>query len=654
MAFEWAKGVGGPLKDLADASAVDAEGNVYVTGHFEDTVDFDPGPDVHKMVSRDRDDIFVLKLNAAGEFVWAKQFGGKGSSLLSEIGNSIAVDPTGGVLVGGQFQDTMNFDSGSGVPSLIAIGNVDAFILRLDMDGNVKWAHRFGGSSADNVTEITCDNLGNVYATGTFRGPVDFNPDTAQFVLTASSVDVFALKLDKEGKFQWANQMNTTGIIKFGFSIITDAAGSVYIGGQRSSSGAGTAGYIWKLDKAGNDLWEYKVDGASTDHVNSINYDPGGYIYASGGFSGPVDFDNGTGQTLLTSKGKLDIFVLKIDTGANFIWAKAIGGDENERGNSIARDYSGNVYVTGGFEGSVDFDPGSQQATLNAKGVSDAFLLKLNSEGQYQWAYNMGGGNSTTVGNSISIDSHGALYACGYYWYEPIDFDPGPGAERPPAMGSQDAFILKWVCNDTTTGTFVDSACIDYTLLGETFTESGTYTLRTPNAAGCDSIITLYLTIPVLEPVINVNGLVLGTAEDYSSYQWFLNGIIIPGATGANYTVKENGDYTVEVTNEMGCEGVSSVYKVTNVPVGIHAPALLSEQIKVYPNPASEQITIANPTDARFLDVAVINVLGQIIQSLPVQPVPIQQIDIRQLPVGYYLLRLQTDQGVVVRPLEVL
>ncbi len=200
----------------------------------------------------------------------------------------------------------------------------------------------------------------------------------------------------------------------------------------------------------------------------------------------------------------------------------------------------------------------------------------------------------------------------------------------------------------------VDSACVQYVLLGTTFTESGTYILRTPNTAGCDSVITLKLTIPVLEPIINVEGLVLGVVEAYSSYQWFLNGTLIPGATDREYIVTENGDYTVKVTNVMGCEGLSAVYKVTNVPLGIRESNLWATHIRIYPNPASIQLNISNASGAILQQVDVINVLGQVVHSQPLRSARMEQLDVRQWAPGYYILRMQTDRGVVVRPFEVL
>lgn len=653
--LDWARHLGGKLEENVRGLVTDAAGNVYITGGFRDTADFDPGPGTYNLVAQGSMDIFVAKLNAAGQLVWAIQVGSGATGTSIEMGSTITLDPFGHVLIGGSFADVADFDPGPGVFNLTSNGGQsDAFVLKLDTAGNFKWAVSIGNTGADGTRGIVSDTAGNVYVTGRFDGTVDFDPGTPQFFLSAAvSTDAFVLKLDSAGKFVWATQYNTTGLSAEGLDILLDNEGHVYVGGGGTIvPGTSSGGFIWKLDNSGTPLWTYIINGIFNDHTQGIAFDPAGYVYAVGWFADVVDFDQGAGQALLTCVGVRDMYVLKVDTAGNFVWVKGVGAARTDEARGISLDSRGNVFVTGAFNDTVDFDPGPGVANLVSNGGNDPFILKLDSAGNYQWAFSVGSVAGTEWGQNVTIDAHGTVHFLGNF-HNTIDAEPGAGVTNLVSNGGSDVFLIKLVCNDTTTGTFTDSACVEYTLLGETFTESGIYTLRTPNAAGCDSIITFHLTIPFLEPVINVDGLVLGTAADYSSYQWLLNGIVIPGATGAKYTVKENGDYTVEVTNEMGCKGLSSVYKVTNVPVGINAPVVLTE-LKVYPNPASEQITIANPTDARFLNIAIVNVLGQVIQNLPVQPVRVQQIDIRQLPAGYYLLRLQTEQGVVVRPLEIL
>ncbi len=140
--YEWAKAIGGTGFDFGNAVAVDREtGDVYTTGVFSSTVDFDPGAGVYKLTSAGANDIFITKSNAAGRFVWALRMGGD----LNDSGFSIAVDASANVYVTGQFSNSVDFDPGDGKFNLTSAGLADVFILKMDVSGNFIWAKSIGG-----------------------------------------------------------------------------------------------------------------------------------------------------------------------------------------------------------------------------------------------------------------------------------------------------------------------------------------------------------------------------------------------------------------------------------------------------------------------------------------------------------------------------
>src|SRR5674476_671097 len=118
-------------------------------------------------------------------------------------------------------------------------------------------------------------------------------------------------------------------------------------------------------------VWAKNMGGASDDYVNSIAVDASGNVYTTGYFLGTVDFDPGAGTYNLTSAGGYDIFISKLDASGNFVWAKNMGGASDDRGTSIAVDASGNVYTTGSFRGTADFDPGAGTYNLTSAGSGD-------------------------------------------------------------------------------------------------------------------------------------------------------------------------------------------------------------------------------------------------------------------------------------------
>jgi hypothetical protein len=451
----WAKSMGGASTDLGNSTAVDALGNVYTTGYFSGTADFDPGPGTYNLTAAS-DDIFVSKLDASGNFVWAKQMGVAGAAFA--YGYSIAVDAFGNVYTTGTFTGTVDFDPGPGTYNFTTVaGADDIFVSKLDSSGNFVWAKDMGGASIDfdYGKSIAVDASFNVYTTGGFQGTVDFDPGPGTYnLISAGAGDIFVSKLDSSGKFVWAKNMGGVGSANV-FSIAVDASFNVYTTGSFQGTadfdpGAGTynlisagAGdiFVSKLDASGNFVWAKDMGGASSDQGNSLALDGSRNVYTTGYFNGTADFDPGAGTYNLTAAGQGDIFVSKLDSSGNFVWAKQMGGASDDGGNCIGVDASGNVYTTGLFRGTADFDPGAGTFNLISVGGSDIFISKLDSSGNFVWAKDMGGA-SDDWGMSIAVDDLRNVYTTGSF-LGTANFDPGPGTFNLTSAGNYDIFVEK-------------------------------------------------------------------------------------------------------------------------------------------------------------------------------------------------------------------
>jgi pimeloyl-ACP methyl ester carboxylesterase len=509
--FLWAKDLGGASDDVGRSIVVDANRNVYTTGYFQGTSDFDPGPGIYNLTSAAGSfDIFISKLNASGNFLWAKQLGG----VSDDRGNSIAVDANGNVFTTGYYSGIADFDPGSGTYNLTSVGYLDIFVSKVDASGNFVWAKSLGGSDgSDAGSSIIVDISGNIYTTGYFHEIADFDPGPGTFNLTSvGNSDIFVSKLDASGDFVWAKGMggtNASGDI--GLSIVIDINGNSYTTGYFCGTadfdpGSGTynltsAGdhdvFVSKLDVTGNFLWAKQIGGVGDDFGNSITVDVNGNIYITGNFIYTVDFDPGPGTYNLTSYGENDIFVSKLNTSGNFLWAKQIGGIGDDRGHSIAVDNNGSVYTTGFFLGTIDFDPGSRIYNLISAGLWDIFLSKLDSFGNFLWARQMGGGDGD-YGNSIKVDETGNVHISGWFG-STADFDPGPGTYNLTSAGANDIFVVK--LEDPLTlispQIFLDKALIQYgqtdVIWGKNFTSNGQIKInigsQSPNTNLADTII---------------------------------------------------------------------------------------------------------------------------------------------------------------------
>ena len=457
QALQWAKAMGGADPDNGYSIALDGSGNVYTTGYFVGTVDFDPGAGVANLTSASPDigysDIFISKLDASGNFVWAKAMGGPNY----DYSYSIAIDGSGNVYTTGYFYGTSDFDPGAGVFNLNSGFDSDIFISKLDASGNFVWAKAMGGADSDKGSSIAIDGSGNVYTTGCFFGTADFDPGAGVFNLTEAGYgDIFISKLDASGNFVWAKAMGDTMSPDIGYSIALDGSGNVYTTGYFAGTvdfdpGAGvfnltSAGdrdiFISKLDASGNFVWAKAMGGANSEYSYSIALDGSGNVYTTGYFFGTADFDPGAGVANLTYAGNDDIFISKLDASGNFVWAKAMGGSATDLGYSIAIDGSGNVYTTGYFEGTSDFDPGAGVFNLTSAGYYDIFVSKLDASGNFVWANAMGGADSD-YGSSIALDGSGNVYTTGYF-EGTADFDPGAGVANLTSAGGGDIFVAKY------------------------------------------------------------------------------------------------------------------------------------------------------------------------------------------------------------------
>jgi hypothetical protein len=438
-AHGWARTWGGAESDIGFGVAVDPWGHIYVVGAFRDTVDFDPGQGEDYHSSNGVVDSFLSKFDPAGQFEWARTWGGGGVN----AGNwprAVAVDGSGGVYVAGEFNATADFDPGpeEDIHSP-KTGQDDAFLSKFDSDGNFIWARTWGGSEIDDARGLAVHNSGYALVCGKFSGTVDFDPGPGIDEHTSDGAyDVYLSKFDTNGSLIWARTWGGDDA----YGVAVDGVGNAYVTGY--SSGA----FLSKFSPDGDLVWTCKLtepDYASQSFDVAVN--DLGNLYVTGKFWGTADFDPGPGEDIHSSASYYAIFLSKFDVNGNFLWARTWGGVElfyDDAGSGVAVDKAGNAFAAGGFSGVVDFDPGDGTDNHSADGYADAFLSKFDANGNFAWARTWGG-TDLDAASGVAVSSSGTSYVTGWYWSDSVDFDPSAGVDTHYTNGPSDTFLSKFL-----------------------------------------------------------------------------------------------------------------------------------------------------------------------------------------------------------------
>ena len=613
----WAKGIGGSLSDVGTSIVTDLNGNVYTAGYYSGTMDFDPSLNSYTLSSNAGIDFYISKLDANGNFVWAKSVGG----INNDFAYGITLDLIGNVIVTGFFAGTVDFDPNVGVTNLNSALANGIFVLKLDALGNFIWAKAMYGNSYANGLAVKTDATGNIYTTGLYSGTIDFDPGPAVTNLTVvGNSDFFVSKLDAAGNFVWVKSAGGSGL-ESGNDIKIDAAGNIYTTGHFNGTvdfdpGPGTFTlssqgvndiYITKWNSSGNFLWTVALGGAANDNGKSIDVDALGNVYTTGTYYGTVDFDPSIATYTLASNGNSDCFILKLNSSGNFLWAKTIGNANLDFGRALILDAAKNIYTAGSFQGTVDFDPSVNSYTVASASTNDpdGFVLKLDSLGNYVWAVAFGG-SASDLSNAITIDASFKVYNCGSFGAT-ADMDPLASTYTLISAGSTDAFIHKMTqclapANPTNT-TLITNLNI---CSGNTAALSVSSTSTVNWYASSNSTISI------------------GTGTNY----------ITPLLSAGTYS------YYAEASTCTTSATRTEITVTVNICTGISNTNFENKTIKVYPNPTKSVLTFDLESLKEPFSVEVINAQGE---RTPIGEINNLQnsINIQTLANGIYFLRVK-------------
>jgi FlgD Ig-like domain/Beta-propeller repeat len=362
---QWSQRFGGTGLDGAASVAVDASGNVVITGDFNGTANFGGA----NLVSAANLDAFLAKYNAAGVHQWSQRLGGTGD----DRGNSVAVDGAGNVFLAGWFNLTTNF----GGVNLVSAGSFDVVVAEYNAAGVHQWSQRYGGAGLENGVGMALDASGNIVVAGYFSGTANLGGAN---LVSAGQYDIFVAKYDGVGVHQWSQGFGSTNF-DAGYSVAVDASsnvlvtgyflGTVDFGGDNLVSAGGNDIFLAKYSSLGVHQWSKRFGALSGDFGTSVAANASSDVFLTGLFAGTVDFGGGN-----LVGGSQDIFVAKYDAAGVHQWSRRFGGTGLDAANAIAVDVSGNAFATGYFGGTVNFGTGN----LVSAGDPDIFLVKFMRE----------------------------------------------------------------------------------------------------------------------------------------------------------------------------------------------------------------------------------------------------------------------------------
>ncbi len=384
--LRWAVSFGDVGWDVMREIKLDDEENIYAIGSFDGTIDFDPGPGVFNLSAGSSNDLFLLKLDSGGNFIWAKQI-----DAFDARGESLVLDNQGNIYYTGSYSGTADFDLGTGTFNLSSNGGYDAFISKIDTAGNFIWAINWGGQFSDlcGKIELKGDRL---CVLGLFEDTVDFDPGIDSTKLIAPL---------------FVNHV-----------------------------------YISKFDTAGNFIWVKQLEGNMLDEARDLAFDSNDDIVIVGKFQDTIDLDPGDDTLRFISEGSQDIFMLKLNQNGDLVWGNRFGsfGSLDDL-YGVEIDADDNITVAGHFSSNVDFDPGPDTFELNSF-FGSILIAEYCPSGDLIWADQFAGSGNNRI-YALYLDDEKHLYTTGLLYAPSGDLDPGPGTAMYNNNGGSDNFISK-------------------------------------------------------------------------------------------------------------------------------------------------------------------------------------------------------------------
>lgn len=440
--YNWAQSFSNDF--YTKSSAIDANGNYYLAFNIGDgwgnSTNMDPNGSAYVNVINGQWTSVLVKYNSNGGFVWMKNFSQQSINASPGVEiKSMILSPTNEIYLTGVFVGTFDFDLGPNTYTLSSPSVFNAFVLKLDSNGDFVWARSLSTTNGTDANQITQDANNDIIVSGTFYGTQDLDPTAGTTTLSSHGAqDVYMIKLTSVGTFVYAKSFGSSSN-DFAGPIVTDASNNIYLTGKFYSStgdfdpnagsvslinNGGSDVYIVKLNSSGNLLYANSFGASSDDNVSDLTIDNLNNITLCGLVSGTtLDIDPTANTYTYNIQGGSDSYVMQLNSSGNLNWVNFLSGVGSENAVTISQNNI-DIIVGGDFSGSLDVigtTTTSALSTTLTTPSSDGFIMNFNTSGQYSWSnkFNSDGGFSV---KHLDISSLGEIYSSGYF-YGTADFD---------------------------------------------------------------------------------------------------------------------------------------------------------------------------------------------------------------------------------------
>ena len=463
---EWVQSLGGSGDEWVNEMHLLVDGSTIVVGAFEGDATFGTGQTNETVLSSAGDhDFFWARYDSEGELQWARRGGGSGY----DTARAVSVHQNGDVLLSGTFEGTVVFGAGqANETTLNSEGGQDIFLARFDQQGGLKWVSQVGGSNNvwGNSVVFWGDSIAMV---GGFWEDAVFDPNgPKETTLTSLGIrDGFVAIYDGDGNLEHALQYGDTGN-----DVATSAAeaadGSLVVTGWFGEtvdmflsqadpisleSNGGSDVFVLKLDPSLEVTWAWSAGSVENDVPNHVEAASDGSLVVSGRFKETIVFGEGQpNETTLESEGSTDVFVLKLDSAGELVWATQAGGAQGDWCSSVTMAEDGRVYAVGSYgytdstaSGSITFGAGEpNETTLHSiSGYGEMYIVAFDSMGAVRWA-RQGASAAGSRADSVRAAADGTVWAAGFFEGDTVFSPSEPHETQATWAGGEDGFLAKY------------------------------------------------------------------------------------------------------------------------------------------------------------------------------------------------------------------